>query len=130
MIRIAGVNISETKQARFALTPIKGIGPSNVKVILTKLEIPFDAKLGTLDEQTIVKLRSHIETQSGLIEADLRRFNNSNIKRLIDINSHRGRRHKAGLPVRGQTTKTNSRTIRGNKRLTGGSGKTKSAAKT
>jgi small subunit ribosomal protein S13 len=130
MIRIAGVNIREDKHAKFALTPIKGIGPTNVKIILKKLDIALDTKLGTLDEQTIVKLRSEIEGGGWLIEADLRRFNTANIKRLIDINCHRGLRHKAGLPVRGQTTKTNSRTARGNKRGTGGSGRAKSASKT
>jgi small subunit ribosomal protein S13 len=129
MIRIAGVNVKGDKQARFALTPIKGIGPTTVKVILNKLEIPFDTKLDDLDEKVIVKLRLEIEGNH-MIESDLRRFNNANIKRLIDINSHRGLRHKAGLPTRGQTTKTNSRTVRGNKRGTGGSGKAKSASKT
>jgi small subunit ribosomal protein S13 len=124
MIRIAGVNIKGDKQAKFALTPIKGIGPTNVKTILTKLNIPFNQILDELTEEQIVKLRNEIET-GNIIEADLRRLNQANIKRLIDINSHRGLRHKAGLPVRGQTTKTNSRTVRGNKRLTGGSGKVK-----
>jgi small subunit ribosomal protein S13 len=129
MIRIAGVNIKGDKQAKFALTPIKGIGPTNVKVILKKMGISLETKLDDLDEQAIVSLRSEIESNY-LIEADLRRFNNANIKRLIDINSHRGLRHKAGLPVRGQTTKTNSRTVRGNKRGAAASGRAKSASKT
>jgi small subunit ribosomal protein S13 len=129
-IRIAGANINGKKQARFALTPIKGIGPTNVKKILDILSIAHNAILDDLPEETIVKLRNEIENNSGIIESDLRRFNQANIKRLIDINSHRGLRHKAGLPVRGQTTKTNSRTIRGNKRFTGGSGKGKTATKT
>jgi small subunit ribosomal protein S13 len=124
MIRIAGVNIKGNKQARFALTPIKGIGPTNVKVVLNKLNIPFTQILDELSEEQIVKLRNEIES-GFLIESDLRRFNQTNIKRLTDINSYRGSRHKLNLPVRGQTTKTNSRTVRGNKRLTGGSGKVK-----
>lgn len=129
MIRIAGVNINGKKHARFALTVIKGVGPTNVKVILNNLGLAFDTKLDDLSEEVLVKLRNEIDN-IGLLESDLRRFNATNIKRLIDINSHRGLRHKAGLPVRGQTTKTNSRTIRGNKRFTGGSGKLKSATKT
>ncbi|MGL4759759.1 MAG: ribosomal protein uS13 [Patescibacteria group bacterium] len=129
MIRIAGVNIDGKKHARFALTVIKGVGPSNVKIILKNLNMDFTTKLDDLSEEELVKLRNEIDN-IGLLESDLRRFNQTNIKRLTDINSHRGLRHKAGLPVRGQTTKTNSRTIRGNKRFTGGSGKTKSAAKT
>jgi small subunit ribosomal protein S13 len=124
MIRIAGVNVKDNKQARFALTPIKGIGKTNVKKLLDKLSIPYTTKLNDLSEEIIVKLRNEIEA-SFLIEADLRRFNSANIKRLVDINAHRGLRHKAGLPVRGQTTKTNSRTVRGNKRNMGGSGKVK-----
>jgi small subunit ribosomal protein S13 len=124
MIRIAGVNINGKKHARFALTVIKGVGPTNVKKILNNINMPFDTKLDDVSEETLVKLRNEIDAV-GLLESDLRRFNQANIKRLIDINSHRGLRHKAGLPVRGQTTKTNSRTIRGNKRLTGGSGKIK-----
>lgn len=124
MIRIAGINIKSNKQARFALTPIKGIGASNVKVLLNKLGIEFSTILDSLSEEKIVQLRNEIET-TYLVESDLRRQQRANIKRLVDINCHRGLRHKAGLPVRGQTTKTNSRTVRGNKRLTGGSGKIK-----
>ncbi len=124
MIRISGVNVDGRKHARFALTVIKGVGPTNVKTILNNVGIAFDAKLDDVSEETLVKLRNEIDN-SGLLESDLRRFNQANIKRLIDINSHRGSRHKANLPVRGQTTKTNSRTVRGNKRFTGGSGKIK-----
>ena len=123
MIRIAGVNVDSNKHARFALTVVKGIGKTNVKELLLKLNIGFDTKLDDLSEDQLVLLRNQVDTY--LIEADLKRFNQTNIKRLIDINSHRGLRHKANLPVRGQTTKTNSRTVRGNKRLTGGSGKIK-----
>jgi small subunit ribosomal protein S13 len=124
MIRIAGVVINEKKQARFALTPIKGIGKSNVKKILVAVGIEPTVMLGDLTDEVIVKLRNHIEEEY-ILEADLRRLVQRNIKRLIDINSHRGLRHKAGLPVRGQTTKTNSRTRRGNKKLSLGSGRNK-----
>jgi small subunit ribosomal protein S13 len=124
MIRIASVTINPNKQARFALPLIKGIGKSNVKDILNSLKISFTAKLGDLDEAKIVELRNYIESNY-LVEADLRRTQLGNIKRLVDIGSWRGSRHKVGLPVRGQTTKTNSRTRRGNKRSTGSSGKIK-----
>jgi len=128
MIRIAGVNLNSKKQARFALTPIKGIGPSNVKLILDKLGINPSTKLIDLDDETIVKLRSEIETNY-MVESDLRRFDQQNIKRLIDIKSYRGLRHVKRLPVRGQRTKTNSRTVRGNVRAMAGSGRAKAAAK-
>lgn len=128
MIRIASVTINPKKQARFALTPIKGIGKSNVKNVLKKLEISPTTKLQDISEELMVQLRNVIETEY-LVESDLRRKNLTDIKHLTDISSWRGLRHKAGLPVRGQTTKTNSRTRRGNKRLTGGSGKIKATKK-
>ena len=124
MIRIAGVVINTNKQARFALTPIKGVGKSNVKKILTAMEIEPTVKLADLTDEIIVKLRNHIE-DTYILEADLRRQVQSNIKRLIEISAHRGLRHKAGLPTRGQRTKTNSRTVRGNKRTSLGSGRVK-----
>jgi small subunit ribosomal protein S13 len=124
MIRIAGKNLSEKKQARFALTPIKGIGKSNVKKLLAMLSIDPVSKLGDLSEELLTKLRNTID-DSFVIETDLRRAEQANIKHLIDIKTYRGDRHVKHLPVRGQTTKVNSRTVRGNKRLTGGSGKIK-----
>lgn len=124
MIRIAGVNINPKKQARFALTPIIGIGKSNVKVVLKALEIDPVTHLGDLSDEIIVKLRNYIE-ENYILEADHRRKKLADIKRLIDINCHRGLRHKANLPVRGQTTRTNSRTCRGNKKSTMGAGRPK-----
>lgn len=129
MIRIAGVIINPKKQARFALTPIKGIGKSNVRKVLEAVEIEPTVSLGDLSDEIIVKLRNHIE-DNYILEADLRRQVQGNIKRLMDINSHRGSRHKLGLPVRGQTTRTNSRTRRGNKRSSLGSGRAKAPGKT
>jgi small subunit ribosomal protein S13 len=82
------------------------------------------SKLGDLDEELLTKLRNTID-ENFLIETDLRREQQANIKHLIDIKSYKGDRHAKHLPVRGQTTKVNSRTVRGNKRLTGGSGKIK-----
>jgi small subunit ribosomal protein S13 len=129
MIRIAGVTLKENKQARFALTPIKGVGKSNVKKILLELKIKPTDTLGSLEEPKIISLRNYIETNF-IVESDLRRQQQSNIKRLVDINSWKGKRHKSGLPVRGQTTRTNSRTRRGNVRKTAGSGRAKAASKT
>jgi small subunit ribosomal protein S13 len=129
MIRIAGVTLNEKKQAKFALTPIKGVGKSNINIILAEFKIDARTLLGDVDEAIIIKLRNYIETNF-LIEADLRRKQLSDIKRLIDIGTYRGSRHKSGLPTRGQRTRTNSRSIRGNVRKTAGSGRIKSSDKT
>ena len=129
MIRIAGVSLKENQQVRFALTNVKGVGKNNVKVILNALEITFNTKMGDLDEEKIVALRNHLE-ENYVVEADLEREVRANIKRLKDIKSWRGGRHRVGMPTRGQRTKTNSRTVRGNKRNTAGSGKANSAQKT
>jgi small subunit ribosomal protein S13 len=129
MIRIAGVNLDSKKQVRFALTPIKGIGKNNVKNILQALNIPFNVRLQDLDDDTINQLRRYIE-ENYITEAELIRQQKANIKRLIDIGCYRGLRHKNRLPVRGQTTRTNSRTVRGNVRHTGPSGRAKAPSKT
>ena len=129
MIRIAGVTIDGQKHIRFALSIIKGVGKSNIKNILTELNLQPEVKMDTLSEKEVADIRSYIENNF-LIEADLRRLNMTNIKRLTDIGTWRGKRHKAHLPVRGQRTKTNSRTVRGNTRNTAGSGKNKAAGKT
>lgn len=129
MIRIAGVSLNDNKQIKFALTPIKGIGKSNVRKILLEFKFTGKETLGGLTEQVIVELRNYIENNF-LIEADLRRKVQADIKRLVDLSTWRGLRHKANLPVRGQTTRTNSRTARGNTRKTSASGRAKSAAKT
>ncbi len=129
MIRIAGVNLNTKKQVRFALTPIKGVGKSNVKDILRALKIPFNILLQDLDEDSINRLRNYIE-ENYITEAELVRQQRANIKRLMDIECHRGLRHKKRLPVRGQTTRTNSRTVRGNVRHTGPSGRAKAPSKT
>lgn len=129
MIRIAGVTLKEDKQIRFALTPIKGIGKSNVKEVLAHFKIDPTTKLGDVDQKIIIELRNYIEN-TYVVEADLRRQIQANIKRLVDIKSYRGSRHRNGLPVRGQRTRTNSRTRRGNVRKTAGSGRAKAASKT
>ena len=109
---------------RFALTPIKGIGKSNVKKLLAMLGLSPVAALSELDEVTLTKLRNTVESEFN-IESDLRRFDMANVKHYIDIKCYHGDRLVKKLPVRGQRTKTNSRTVRGNKKNSGGSGKIK-----
>jgi len=129
MIRIAGITINPNKQARFALTPIRGIGKNNIKKILDDLGIPHNMLMKDVSETKLVEIRNYLE-KNMIIENDLRRQVVADIKRMIEINCHRGRRHKAGLPVRHQTTRVNNRTRRGNRRNSLGSGRAKAASKT
>lgn len=124
VIRIAGVTIPNDKKIDVALTYIYGIGVSRARKILEKLNINPEVKAKTLKEDEVNVLREEIEKKH-VVEGDLRREIASNIKRLKEIGSYRGQRHSRNLPVRGQRTKTNSRTVRGNKRSTMGSGKVK-----
>ena len=122
MPRIAGVNIPENKQIGIGLSYIYGIGPSLSKKILILAKIDFGRKASELNQEEISRLKDIIE-KNYKIEGELRREIMMNIKRLKDINCWRGVRHIKGLPVRGQRTKTNNRTIRGNVRKTVGSGR-------
>ncbi|HNX10922.1 MAG TPA: 30S ribosomal protein S13 [bacterium] len=128
-VRIAGVNIPNEKRVETALTYIYGIGPTQSKAILEKAKIDPSIRVKDLKEEDANRIREMIEKQY-VVEGDLRREVASNVKRLKEINSFRGVRHNRHLPVRGQRTKTNSRTVRGNKRLTMGSGRAKAAQKT
>lgn len=128
-IRIAGVTLPQDKRIEVALTYIYGIGRSKSKEILKDCGIDFDIKVKNLDEETVKKLRENIEKKQS-VEGDLRREVLSNIKRLKEINTYRGSRHTKRLPARGQRTKTNSRTVRGNVRRTMGSGRKPVAQKT
>ncbi|MFH1047779.1 MAG: 30S ribosomal protein S13 [Patescibacteria group bacterium] len=121
--RIAGITLPN-KRAEIALTYIKGIGRSRSKKILEQLEIDPNMRMNDLDAATVNKLREVIE-KSYRVEGELRRDTAASIKRLKEIGCYRGMRHIRGLPARGQRTKTNSRTVRGNTRRTMGSGKTK-----
>jgi small subunit ribosomal protein S13 len=112
MARIAGVDVPNNKQVRVGLTYIFGIGDSRAAKILAKAEIDPFAKIGTLDEDQLNKIRHVIEAE-GEIEGDLRKEISLNIKRLIEIQSYRGLRHRRSLPVRGQRTHTNARTRKG-----------------
>ena len=128
-VRISGVLISNDKRVEIALTYIYGIGLTSSKKILASLKINPDTRVKDLKEDEINKLRTIIEKQHKT-EGDLRREVMTNIKRLKEIRSYRGLRHQRSLPVHGQRTKTNSRTVRGNKRSTMGSGRTNAAQKT
>jgi small subunit ribosomal protein S13 len=112
MARIAGVDIPNNKQARIGLTYIYGIGNSRAAKILEKATVDPFAKISTLDEDQLNRIRQVIEEQ-GQIEGDLRKEIGLNIKRLIEIQSYRGLRHRRSLPVRGQRTHTNARTRKG-----------------
>jgi len=129
MPRIAGVNIPENKRIEISLTYIYGIGRVLSKRILDELKIDINKKAQDLSQQEIGTLKEYIE-KNYKIEGDLRRQIMINIKRLKDIGTWRGSRHAKGLPVRGQRTKTNNRTIRGNVRKTMGSGRKPAATPT
>ena len=112
MARIAGVDVPNHKQARIGLTYIFGIGDSRAAKILAAANVDPQLKVGTLDEDQLNRIRQVIEAQ-GQIEGDLRKDVSLNIKRLIEIQSYRGLRHRRSLPVRGQRTHTNARTRKG-----------------
>ena len=112
MARIAGVDIPNQKRVEIALTYIYGIGRSSANEILAKTGINPDTRAKDLTEEEVAKLRDEIEN-SYTVECDLRREVGLNIKRMQEINCYRGIRHRKGLPVRGQRTKTNARTRKG-----------------
>jgi len=128
MARIAGVNIPEEKRVEVSLQYIYGIGLTRSREILSSTNIDPSKRTKDLNEAELTKLREYV-TKNYMIEGDLKRGASVNISRLKTINSYRGLRHKLGLPVRGQRTKTNSRTKRG-KRMSVGSGRKKPVAKT
>lgn len=129
MPRIAGVNIPDNKKIEVALTYVYGIGRTLSNKILAQAKIDPNIRANKLTAEEVNRLRDFIE--KGLkIEGELRRERMMNVKRLKDISCYRGIRHIKGLPVRGQRTKTNTRTIRGNTRKTMGSGRKTSAEKT
>jgi small subunit ribosomal protein S13 len=112
MVRILGNNLPNKKKVLIGLTSIYGIGLSQSKRILEQLNINPNIKVSELSESNVSDLREILETDEFKLEGDLKRLISLNIKRLIDINSVRGRRHLRGLPVRGQRTRTNNRTSR------------------
>ncbi|NLW17336.1 MAG: 30S ribosomal protein S13 [Firmicutes bacterium] len=118
MARIAGVDIPREKRVEIALTYIYGIGLSRSREILQKTGVNPDTRVRDLTEDEVNRLREVIDRDYH-VEGDLRREVNSNIKRLMEIGCYRGLRHRRGLPVRGQRTKTNARTRKGKKRTVG-----------
>jgi small subunit ribosomal protein S13 len=112
MARIAGVNLPTQKRLEIGLTYIYGIGPSSARKICTTLELDPDEKVRDLTDEEVTKLRQFIDGELQ-VEGDLRRERAQSIKRLTEIGSYRGIRHRRGLPVRGQRTKTNARTRKG-----------------
>lgn len=129
IVRIAGVTIPSDKRVVIALTYIFGIGLTTSEKILKKSEIDFSVRVKNLSEDQVNRLRTIIEKQHK-VEGDLRREIIGNIKRLKEIGSYRGMRHTKNLPLRGQRTKTNSRTVRGGKRMTVGTGRVNPNQKT
>jgi len=117
MARIAGINIPLNKRAEVGLTYIYGIGRSTSNQILRDTGVDPDRRIGDLTDDEVVKLREAVETHE--VEGDLRRERSQNVKRLQEIGSYRGLRHRRNLPVRGQRTKTNARARRGPKKTVG-----------
>jgi small subunit ribosomal protein S13 len=113
--RIAGVNIPVNKRAEVGLTYIFGIGRSTAREILTEAKVEPDRPVKDLTEDEVVRLREAVERRE--VEGDLRRERSQDVKRLMEIGSYRGLRHRRGLPVRGQRTKTNARGRKGPRRM-------------
>jgi small subunit ribosomal protein S13 len=112
MIRLLGVELNNKKAIFISLTKIYGIGISLSKKILNNLNINIFQKTNNLDNNDFLKLKNILESKNFKVEGDLKRFNDFNIKRLININCYRGKRYLKGLPVNGQRTRTNSKTSR------------------
>ncbi|NLK01866.1 MAG: 30S ribosomal protein S13 [Clostridiaceae bacterium] len=115
MARIAGVDLPKEKRVEIGLTYIFGIGRTRSNIILEKCDINPDTRVKDLTDEEVSKIREAIDS-TFVVEGDLRRETAMNIKRLAEIGSYRGRRHRSGLPVRGQRTKTNARTRKGPRR--------------
>ncbi|MFH1193410.1 MAG: 30S ribosomal protein S13 [bacterium] len=129
MARISGVNLPLNKRIEVALTYIYGIGNESAKGILKSAGVNPDTRTKDLKEEEVSKIRELVE-KTYVTEGELRRQILSNVRRLKEIRCYRGSRHSKNLPARGQRTKTNSRTVRGNKRITMGSGRKDAGQKT
>ena len=117
MARIIGVDLPDRKRAEIGLTYIYGIGRTRARSILHRAGVDFSKRIGELTEEETTRIRQIIE-EEGAVEGDLRKEISMNIKRLIEMGSYRGLRHRRGLPVRGQRTHTNARTRKGPRRGT------------
>ena len=120
MIRLVGVDLPRNKKITYALTYIHGIGLTTAKRIIEIADINSDTRVYDLTTEQAIVLRQALEESDLKLEGDLRRFNGLNIKRLNEINCHRGKRHRNSLPVRGQRTRTNARSRRGAKKTVTG----------
>ncbi len=120
MAIIAGVNIPDNLRVVIGLTSIYGIGRKRASDITAGLGIESSARMRDLSEEALASIRTSIDRAGIAIEGDLRRENQMNVRRLVDIQSYRGQRHRRGLPVRGQRTKTNARTKRGRRQTVAG----------
>lgn len=120
MVRLVGVDLPRNKRIAYALTYIHGIGLTSAKKIVEMLGIDPETRSDDLTTEQTVALRQTLEESDLKLEGDLRRFNGLNIKRLNEINCHRGKRHRNSLPVRGQRTRTNARSRRGAKKTVTG----------
>ena len=119
MARIAGIDLPRNKRIEVALTYIYGVGRSTSQVILSKAGVDFNTRSDDLTEEEVAKIRKVIDSECK-VEGDLRREVTMNIKRLMDLGCYRGLRHRRGLPVRGQKTKTNARTRKGPRKTVAG----------
>ena len=119
MARIAGVDLPKNKRIEIALTYIYGIGLSSAQTILSKANVDFNIRCKDLDDNAVMSIREIIDREYQ-VEGAAKRIESLNIKRLMEINCIRGRRHRSGLPLRGQRTRTNARTRRGSKKTVAG----------
>ena len=116
MVRLVGIDLPQKKKIAYALTYIHGIGLTSAKKIIETANIAAETRTDDLTTEQVIALREALENIDLKLEGDLRRFNGLNIKRLNEINCHRGKRHRNSLPVRGQRTRTNARARRGSKK--------------
>ena len=120
MARISGVDLPREKRVEIGLTYIYGIGRTTATKICNECNINVDTRCRDLTDEEVSRIREYIDTNHIMVEGDLRRENQQNVKRLMDIGCYRGLRHRKGLPVRGQRTHTNARTRKGPRRQIGG----------
>ena len=120
MVRLVGVDLPKNKRVAYGLTYIHGIGMTTAQKLIELANISSETRVNDLTTEQTIELRKVLEETNLLLEGDLRRFNGLNIKRLNEINCHRGKRHRTSLPVRGQRTRTNARCRRGSKKTVTG----------
>jgi small subunit ribosomal protein S13 len=120
VVRLVGVDLPKNKRIAYGLTYIHGIGLTTARKLVELANISSETRVNDLTTEETIQLRNLLEDNSLLLEGDLRRFNGLNIKRLNEINCHRGKRHRTSLPVRGQRTRTNARSRRGAKKTVTG----------